>query len=189
MKNRRSFPRWQRSELVTHRIDRGSRSACNEDEAWDFATDRGTDLLGFTHPERQSEANPEAVTGTGTALLHPAIMSRHALTRILTSYAEDARYRAWSYGRDSDITVVFAHEYGTFWRFTPMEWWRFVTAVIDANGSYDLPLSKALAARPRQIKRRDDGEFYSIDAKVRCVKLLDRSLTQWKSELSREVFP
>jgi len=116
-------------------------------------------------------------------------MSPQALTRILTGYAEHARYRAWTHGRDSGISVVFAHEYGTFWRFTPMEWWRFVTAVIDANGSYDLPLSKALAARPRQIRRDDKGEFHSIDAKVRCVKLLDRSLDEWKTELSGEVFP
>ena len=116
-------------------------------------------------------------------------MSQHALTRILANYSEEARFRAWTLGRDSGVTVVFAYEYGTFWRFTPMEWWRFVTAVINADGAFDLPLSKALAARPRQIRKDPGGEFYSADAMVRCVNLIDRSLDEWKSELSGEVFP
>jgi len=116
-------------------------------------------------------------------------MSPHALTRLLINFAEEARYRAWTQGRGSDVSVVFAHQYGTFWRFTPLEWWRFVTAVIEAKGSYDLPLSKALAARPRQIRRDPGGEFYSSDARVRCVNLIDRSLDEWKSELNGEVFP
>jgi|SRR5579872_3317548 len=114
-------------------------------------------------------------------------MSPHALTRTLTNFADDARYRAWAHGRDSDVSVVFAHEYGTFWRFTPLEWWRFVTAVLQANGSYDLPLSKALSARPRQIKKNGDGSFSSVDSKVRCVNLIDRTLDEWKSELSADV--
>ena len=116
-------------------------------------------------------------------------MSSYSLTRMLTDYAEEARFRAWTRGRDSGVTVVFAHEYGTFWAFTPMEWWRFVTTVIDANGSYDLPLSKARLARPRQIRKNGDGEFHSCDVRVRCVKLIDRTLDEWKRELAGEVFP
>jgi len=116
-------------------------------------------------------------------------MSPHVLNRILTQYSDEARYRAWALGRDSGVSVVFAYEYQTFWRFTPMEWWRFVTAVVKANGSYDLPLSRSLSTRPRQIKRGDNGEFYSADPKARCVKLLNRSLDEWKSELTGEVFP
>ena len=110
-------------------------------------------------------------------------MTTDKIFEILASAAEDARFRGWEQGRTHQYRFVYLCEYGTIWRFTPKEWWRFVIRTIRNNGTYDLPLSKALRTRPKHITEGEHHKCCSSDNGVRCVNPLDWTVEEWKSEL------
>jgi len=110
-------------------------------------------------------------------------MTQVELDQLLAYYAEDIRFQAWNRRQRPGVRFIYACEYATIWKFTPKEWWRFVTKTTNNSGSYDLPLSKALRARPRQIIKGEGGKFYSFDNTTRCLNLLDWTLEDWKDEL------
>lgn len=106
------------------------------------------------------------------------------LTRVLADYAEDHRFQRWSARFTPQFRFVYAYEYGTIWKFTPKEWWQFVSKTVRNNGNYDLPLSRALGNRPRHITTGPHGRFRSSDDTVRCVHLQDWTLSDWQNEVS-----
>ena len=110
-------------------------------------------------------------------------MTQVELNQILAHFAEDIGFQNWNMRQRPGVRFIYAYEYGTVWKFTPKEWWRFVTKTTNNSGSYDLPLSRALRARPRQIIKGEGGKLYSADNTRRCVNLLDWTLEDWKDEL------
>jgi hypothetical protein len=110
-------------------------------------------------------------------------MTQVELDQLLAHYAEDIRFQAWNERQRPGVCFIYAGEYATFWKFTPREWWRFVTKTTNQSGSYDLPLSRALRRRPRQILKGEGGKLYSSDHTRRFVNLLDWTLEDWKDEL------
>jgi hypothetical protein len=113
-------------------------------------------------------------------------MTTDQIIKIFAADAEDARFRDWDRERTAKWRFVYLCEYGTIWRFTPKEWWRFVPRTILNNGAYDLPLSSALRSRPKHIFRNEDHKCNSSDNTVRCVNPLDWTLEDWKNELTDE---
>jgi hypothetical protein len=110
-------------------------------------------------------------------------MTQVELNQLLAHYAEDRVFQVWNKRQQPGVRFIYACEYEVFWKFTPREWWRFVTKVTHNSGSYDLPLSRALYARPRQIIKGEDGKLHSSDKTRRCVNLLDWTLEDWNDEL------
>jgi hypothetical protein len=108
--------------------------------------------------------------------------SQH-LNKIFAGCYEDAQFHDWNKGRRPKLQFVYVCEYQTVWRFTPKEWWLFATKATRNNGSYDLPLSRALRSRPKQIVKGKDGKIYSPDDTIHCVNPLDWTLDDWKHEL------
>lgn len=104
--------------------------------------------------------------------------------RAFADYLEDLRFQDWSGSIEKPFRFVYACEYGTFWKFTPREWWQFVTRTVRNNGCYDLPISRALGNRPRHITTGPDGRFHSSDETVRCINLLEWTPEDWQNELS-----
>ena len=110
-------------------------------------------------------------------------MTQVELNQILAHFAEGIGFQNWNKRQLPGVRFIYACEYTTFWKFTPKEWWRFATKTTHNGGSYDLPLSRALHGRPRQIIRGESGKLYSSDPTRRCVNLLDWTLEDWKDEL------
>lgn len=110
-------------------------------------------------------------------------MARLELNKGLDHYAEELRFQDWSTRQRPGVRFIYTCEYETFWKFTPKEWWRFVTRVIRNDGLYDLPVSAELHGRPRHVIRGTDGKYCSSDNARRCVNLLDWTLEDWKGEL------
>ena len=111
-------------------------------------------------------------------------MTQEELNQILAHVAEDIRFQAWNRQQRPGVRFIYACEYATLWKFTPKEWWRFVTKTNQNGGSYDLSLSRALRGRPRQIIKDEGGKLYSSDNTTRCVNLLDWKLEDWKMNWS-----
>ncbi len=110
-------------------------------------------------------------------------MTQNELHRTFVQYAENTGFLDWRDRHKPVFRFVYLVEYGTVWKFTPKEWWLFVTKTIQKDGAYDLPLSMALRSRPKHISRSYDGMFYSSDPTVRCVTPLNWALDDWKNEL------
>ena len=110
-------------------------------------------------------------------------MTAQQLNKLFSDAAADASFQRWSEQRRPSFRLVFACEYGTLWKFTTKEWWRFATKTVQNNGSFDLPLCKAIRANPRQVIRGADGKIYAVDESIRCVNLRDWTLADWKSEI------
>jgi hypothetical protein len=106
------------------------------------------------------------------------------LKKIFGQCVENAQFDAWNKGEVPGVRFVYACELGTIWKFTPKEWWLFVTRAIRNRGCHDLVLSKALRTRPKYIVRGENSEFYSSDIRMRCVNPLDWSFQDWANELS-----
>src|SRR5579864_5922354 len=80
-------------------------------------------------------------------------MTQEELNQILAHVAEDIRFQAWNRRQRPGVRFIYACEYATLWKFTPKEWWRFVSKTNQNGGYYDLSLSRALRGRPRQITK------------------------------------
>ena len=106
------------------------------------------------------------------------------LNRVFADYAEDMQFQDWITRVAAPFRFVYACEYGTIWKFTPKEWWQFVTKTVRNNCTYDLPLSRALGNRPRHITPGPDGRLRSSDETVRCVNLPEWTASDWENELS-----
>jgi hypothetical protein len=100
-------------------------------------------------------------------------MTSEELKRLFARYSEDAQLKIWNKGGVQGLRFVYACENGTIWKFTPQEWWQFVTKAIRNHGDHDFLLTRAMCSRPRLITRGADGKFYSSDNKMRCVNPLD----------------
>src|SRR5215470_3844176 len=100
-------------------------------------------------------------------------MTQDQRNKAYAYYAEDLAFENWRKARLHAVRFVYACEYGTAWKFTPKEWWRFARRVAQNEGSYDLPFERALNRRPNQIARGPDGRCYSTDEATRCVNPLD----------------
>jgi hypothetical protein len=111
-------------------------------------------------------------------------MTSEEIKKLFEHYAEDARFQDWNKGEASEIRFVYACEYGTFWKFTPKEWWQLVERTVRSNGCHDFFLSNALRSRPRHIVKGQDNRFYSSDLRMRCVNPLDWTLQDWTNELT-----
>ena len=87
------------------------------------------------------------------------------LTETFARFAEDAEFRRWSEGRTLGFRFVYARQEEGTWRFTPEEWWRFVTRTIRKNGAYNLPTSKQLHGPLKEIASVDgsDSTTRSVD--------------------------
>jgi hypothetical protein len=105
------------------------------------------------------------------------------LNKLFIAYAEDAQFDDWNKGRSPELRFVYVCQYSTVWRFTTKEWWLFATKAVRNNGSYDLPLSRALRSRPKLLQKGEDGRFHSADTAFRCVNPLDWTVEDWKNEL------
>jgi hypothetical protein len=110
-------------------------------------------------------------------------MTSEELKRLFGNYAENAQFESWRKRESSGLRFVYACEFGTFWKFTPKEWWQFVTRTVRNNGGHDLVLSKALRSRPRHLIKGEDKKFYSTDSRVRCVNPLNWTFQDWTTEL------
>ena len=111
-------------------------------------------------------------------------MGQVELNRTFAFYAEEVAFENWCKTRSSEVRFIYACEYGTVWKFTPKEWWRFLRKVVQSDGSYDLPLSRALNRRPNQVVKGADGNWHSTDKTLRCVNPLAWTLDDWKGELA-----
>lgn len=107
------------------------------------------------------------------------------LNRVFADYAEDMQFQDWITRVAAPFRFVYACEYGTIWKFTPREWWQFVSRTVRNHGNYDLPLSRALGNRPRHISFSPEGRMSSTDGTVRCVNLTGWTESDWQSELGR----
>jgi hypothetical protein len=105
------------------------------------------------------------------------------ITKLFARVVEQKAFERWSRNGPSDWRCVFAHEYGAIWKFTLPEWWRFVASVVRQNGTYDLPFSKALSRRPKELRNDEHGKYQSADVTARCVNLRAWSLSDWQREL------
>jgi hypothetical protein len=109
-------------------------------------------------------------------------MNSHDLSKLIAHHAENTRFEDWNSTRELQPRFIYACEYGTFWKFTPKEWWLTVNRIVGNEGSHEFPLSKA-SRRPRYILKGPDGVFYSSDATMRCVNPINWTLEDWKREL------
>jgi hypothetical protein len=48
-------------------------------------------------------------------------MTSEKLKKLFVRYAEEAQFQRWSKGTP-EVQFVYACEYGTIWKFTPIEW-------------------------------------------------------------------
>jgi hypothetical protein len=111
-------------------------------------------------------------------------MSSVQTNKLLSEFVERAAFERWNRTRAVEgWRYVFAYEYGAIWKFTALEWWRFVSSVVKHNGNYDLPISRALNRRPKALLKDENGKYQSSDASARCVNLRAWSLADWKREL------
>ena len=104
------------------------------------------------------------------------------LYKLFARCAEDAQFQLRTKAKP-EIRFVYACEYGTIWKFTPKEWWRFVTKTVRNDGNPEFLLSKALYRRPKHIKEAMDHVISSSDHRIRCVNPLDWTLEDWAKEL------
>jgi len=114
-------------------------------------------------------------------------MTAQQLNKLFSDAAADASFQRWSEQRRPWFRLVFACEYGTIWKFTTKEWWQFATKTGRNNGSFDLPLSKAIRVHSRQVVRGSDGKISAVDESIRCVNLLEWTLADWKREVDSSV--
>jgi len=105
------------------------------------------------------------------------------LTETFARFAEDAEFRRWNQGRTVGFRFVYARQEEGIWRFTPEEWWRFVTRTIRKNGAYNLPPSKQIQSRSKKIAGVETVESFSCDNTSRSVDLLHWTMDDWKNEL------
>jgi hypothetical protein len=112
-------------------------------------------------------------------------MTSNELGKLMAQHAENSRFEDWNSGRKEMPRFIYACEYGTFWKFTPREWWQMVTKIVGNQGSHEFLLSKA-SRRPRYILKGKDGGFYSTDPVMRCVNPIDWTLEDWKRELAEQ---
>jgi len=109
-------------------------------------------------------------------------MTQVELNQMLAHFADNTVFQNWNKRQLPGVRFIYASEYTTFWKFTPKEWWRFVTKTNQNGGSYDLPLSRALHGRPRQIIKGEGNILHSSDYTRRYVNLLDWKPQDWKDE-------
>jgi hypothetical protein len=112
-----------------------------------------------------------------------APMTSEELKKLFARYFEDAQFQIWNKGKTQEMKFVYACENGLFWKFTPEEWWRFVTKVIRNHGCHVFSQSNALRSRPNHIVKGGDNKYYSSDTKMRCVNPLDWTVENWTDEL------
>jgi hypothetical protein len=110
-------------------------------------------------------------------------MTSVELKKLFAYCVEEAQFQNWSKGAP-EVRFVYACEYGTIWKFTPKEWWRFVNKALCNRGNHDFLLSRALRNRPRHITRDGDHKIYSSDSRMRCVNPLDWTVEDWANELA-----
>ena len=103
------------------------------------------------------------------------------LTETFARFAEDAKFQLWNEGRTPECRLVYACQGGSVWKFTPEEWWRFVTEAIRNNGEYVLPVSKQFKRHSKRIVDVQNGVSY--DKTIHGVKLNRWTLTNWTAEL------
>jgi hypothetical protein len=115
-------------------------------------------------------------------------MTSEELKKLFVRYSEDAQFEIWNKGRVQEVRFVYACQNGTIWKFTPKEWWQFVTKAVRNHGGHHLLLSKAMCNRPRHIIRGADNKFYSSNREMRCVNPLDWTVENWISELTRSEY-
>jgi hypothetical protein len=56
-------------------------------------------------------------------------------TQIGHPFATNPAFQQWSEGQGQDFHFVYASQGDGVWKFTPEEWWRFVTRTIHNNGA------------------------------------------------------
>jgi hypothetical protein len=134
-------------------------------------------------PRKLFDGSP-AVTYPQDAEAHGGFVGSLGLNKLFDAHTEDARFDDWNKGRRPEFLLVYVCEYGTLWKFTAREWWLFATQASRNNGSYDLPMSRALRRCPKGIMKGEDGKFHSSDNTLRCVNPLDWTVGDWKRELS-----
>jgi len=111
-------------------------------------------------------------------------MTQEELNQILANVAEDIRFQNWNKRQRPEVRLIYVCEYATLWKFTPKEWWRFVTKTNQNGGAYDLSRLRELRSRPRQIIKGEGGKLCSSDPTMRCLNLLDWTLEDWKHEMA-----
>src|SRR6266404_4898591 len=102
------------------------------------------------------------------------------LTETFARFAEDAEFRRWNEGRTLGFRFVYASQDESVWRFTPEEWWRFVTRTIRKNGAYNLPSSKQIQGGLKKIAEVENVGF-SCDNTCRRVNLRHWTMDDWKN--------
>ena len=111
-------------------------------------------------------------------------MTAQELKKLFAACVEEARFQDWSKGVPK-VRFVYACEYGTIWKFTPKEWWQFVSKAISNQGNHEFLLSRALHSRPKYIRKGQDRKISSSDDMMRCVNPLDWTVEEWTRELNR----
>lgn len=112
-------------------------------------------------------------------------MTSASLNKLFRRCALDAEFKKWHRDHAPAFRTVYLCEYGTFWRFNLREWWEFVLETIRRGGSYDLPLSHAMAMRPRGLVKTENGRMETVHPSARCVYPADWTIEDWKRELHR----
>jgi hypothetical protein len=113
-------------------------------------------------------------------------MTSEELKKLFAHCVEEARFAEWKKARPSEVQFVYACEYRTIWKFTPKEWWQFASKTVLNSVRHDLPMSRALRARPRYIVKGEASQFYSSDIRMRCVNVRSWTLQDWANELTRQ---
>jgi hypothetical protein len=112
-------------------------------------------------------------------------MTSQKLYELFARHAEDAQFQLRAKATP-EVRFVYAYEYGTIWKFTPIEWWRFVTKAVRNQGNPEFLLSKALRRRPKHVTESDDRKILSSsDDGIRCVNPLNWTVEDWTKELIR----
>ena len=105
------------------------------------------------------------------------------LTETFARFAEDAEFQRWNEHRTLGFRFVYARQDDSVWKFTPEEWWRFVTRTIRRNGVYNLPPSKQIQGRPKKTVEEENVDSFSCDGTSRSVNLVHWTMDDWKNEL------
>jgi hypothetical protein len=83
-----------------------------------------------------------------------------------------------------ECQIVYVWEDDSVWKFTPAEWWAYVSRAIRNDGSYEHPFTSKLQGHGKHVAAKNS---VSRDKRVRCVNVNGWALTNWVCELNTVV--